>query len=38
MLWATFLAKTLDSWYCSHKCSQKAYDWKGLSTLTPLGK
>jgi len=23
---ATFLAKTLDSWYCSRKCSQKAYD------------
>ena len=23
---ATFLAKTLDSWYCSHKCSKKAYD------------
>ena len=23
---ATFLAKTLDSWYCSRKCYQKAYD------------
>lgn len=23
---ATFLTKTLDSWYCSRKCSQKAYD------------